>query len=149
MTEVLIVDSASKRGKYIRDVIKTRGYKTRLVKTASAASRKMSHRLADVVFMTESAADDGRHGPDVFRVVYPGSNSSQISTEDSKFFLNLITTLQDLIATSSGDFHVSYKPAKAKDSPVLNKMKVAIFSLPLLRHSKNPLKLPVPGKALN
>jgi len=58
MAEVVIVDSDSKRGKYIRDVIKTRGYKTRLVKTASAASRKMSHRWADVVFMTESAADD-------------------------------------------------------------------------------------------
>jgi len=118
MAEVLIVDSASKRGKYIRDVIKTRGYETRLVKTASAASRKMSHRWADVVFMTESAADDGRHGPDVFRVVYPGSNSSRISTKDSKFFLDLITTLQNLVATSSRDFRVSYKPAK-KQMPKL------------------------------
>ncbi len=138
MTEVIIVDSDSKRGKYIRDIIKTKGYKTRLVGSTSAASRKMSQRWADVVFLAGSEADDTRHRTDVFRVVYPGSYSYQISTEDSKFFLNLITTLQGLTSLSSGDFQASHRPAKAKGSRDLNKMKVGIFSLPFLRHSKNP-----------
>ncbi len=139
MAEVVIVDSDSKRGKYIRDVIRTKGHKTRLVKSTSAASRKMGQRWADVVFLAGSEADDSRHSPDTFRVVYPGSYSYQISTEDSKFFLDLITTLQGLTTLSSGDFQASDGPAKAKDSQALNKMKVGIFSLPFLRHSKNPL----------
>ena len=107
MAEVVIVDSDSKRGKYIRDIIKTKGYKTRLVKSTSAASRKMGQRWADVVFLAGSEADDSRHSPDTFRVVYPGSYSYQISTEDSKFFLNLITTMQGLTTSPSGDFHDS------------------------------------------
>lgn len=138
MAEVIIVDSDSKRGKYIRDIIKTKGYKTRLVESTSAASRKMSQRWADVVFLAGSEADDTRHRTDVFRVVYPVSYSYQISTEDSKFFLDLITTLQGLTSLSSGDFQVSHRLAKAKGSRDLNKMKVGIFSLPFLRHSKNP-----------
>ena len=138
MAEVIIVDSDSKRGKYIRDIIKTKGYKTRHVKSTSAASRKMSQRWADVVFLAGSEADDTMHRPDVFRVVYPGSYSYQISTEDSRFFLNLITTLQGLATSSSGDSQVSHRPAKARGSRDLNKMQVGIFSLPFLRHSKNP-----------
>ena len=137
MAEVIIVDSDSKRGKYIRDIIITKGYKTRLVNSTSAASRKMSQRWADVVFLASSEADDSMHSPDVFRVVYPGSYSYEISTEDSKFFLNLITTLQGLTTSSFGDFQTSHRPAKAKGSRDLNKMKVGIFSLPFLRHSKN------------
>jgi len=114
MTEVIIVDSDSKRGKYIRDVIRTKGYKTRLVKSASAASRKMSRRWAEVVFVTESAADDGRHRPDVFRVVYPGSNSYQTSTGDTKFFLDLITTLQGLTASILRGLPRLLKPRKSE-----------------------------------
>ena len=107
MAEVIIVDSDSKRGKYIRDIIKAKGYKTRLVQSTSAASRKMGQRCADVVFLAGSETDDSRHRPDTFRVVYPGSYSYQISTEDSKFFLNLITTMQGLTTSPSGDFHDS------------------------------------------
>jgi len=95
MAQVIVVDSDSRRGKYLSKVLERNGYQSRFVKSKGDATREIYRKWgwAEIVFLAGGAIGNYIGRPEIFKVVYPNPHSPMISAGVTRFFLHLINEL--------------------------------------------------------